>query len=148
MHQLAYMYVEILQYAGRLESMKESVRVAWGAVESNSSQRAKKVVSDSPGLVDFAIGRVNSFLKVARYSFSGSIPPKFEHKLSRHNQRFGKIATTFVSHKDENLLWLGLQQHQSCHSSEMTLLPILLAAVCLGTGNCSSKIVYGSFFLQ
>ena len=30
----------------------------------------------------------------------------------------------------------------------MTPLPILLAAVFLGTGNCSSKIVHGSSFLQ
>ena len=36
-------------------------------------------------------------LKVARYSFSGSIPPKFEHKLRRHKQ---KIATTVVLDKD------------------------------------------------
>ena len=42
--------------------------------------------------------------KVARHSFSGSIPPKFEHKLRRHKQRFGKIATTIVLDKDENLL--------------------------------------------
>ena len=82
-----------------------------------------------------------TLLKVVRgYSFSGSIPPKFEHKLRRHKQRFGKIATTVVSDKDENLLWSRLQWHRSCHSNEMTLLPILLAAVYLGTGNCSSKI--------
>ena len=42
--------------------------------------------------------------KVARYSFSGSIPPKFEHKLRRHKQSLGKIATTVVLDKDENLL--------------------------------------------
>ena len=42
--------------------------------------------------------------KVARYSFSGSLPPKFEHKLRRHKQRFGKIATTVDLDKDENLL--------------------------------------------
>ena len=35
-------------------------------------------------------------LKVARYSFSRPIPPKFEHKLRRHKQSFGKIATTVV----------------------------------------------------
>ena len=34
-----------------------------------------------------------TLFKVARYSFSGSIPPKIEHKLRRHKQRFGKIAT-------------------------------------------------------
>ena len=43
-------------------------------------------------------------LKVARYSFSGSMPPKFEHKLRRHKQSLGKIAPTVVLDKDENLL--------------------------------------------
>ena len=87
-------------------------------------------------------------LKMARYSFSGPIPPKFEHKLRHHKQSFGKIATTVVLDKDENLSWSGLQRHRSCHSNKMTLLPILLVAVYLGTENCSSKIVHGSFFLQ
>ena len=48
--------------------------------------------------------------------------------------------------KDENLSWSGLQWHRSCHSNEMTPLPILLAAIFLGTGNCSYKIVH--FFLS
>ena len=43
-------------------------------------------------------------LKVARYSFPGPIPPKFEHKLRRHKLSFEKIATTVVLDKDENLL--------------------------------------------
>ena len=85
---------------------------------------------------------------MARYSFSRPIPPKFEHKLRRQKENFGKIATTVVLDEDENLLRSGLQRHQSCHSNEMTLLPILLAAVYLGTGNCSSKIIHESFFLQ
>ena len=42
--------------------------------------------------------------KVARYSYSGPIPPKFEDKMRRHKQSFGKIATTVVLDKDENLL--------------------------------------------
>ena len=78
-------------------------------------------------------------LKVALYSFSGSMPPKSEHKLRRHKQRFGKIAATVASDEDENLLWSRLQCHWSCHSNKMTLLPFLLAAVFLGTGICSSK---------
>ena len=45
-----------------------------------------------------------SCFKVARYSFSRSIPPKFERKLRRHKQGFGKIDTTVVLNKDENLL--------------------------------------------
>ena len=47
--------------------------------------------------------RPNCHMKVPRYSFSGSIPAKFEHKLRRHKQTFGKIATTVVLDKDENL---------------------------------------------
>ena len=43
-------------------------------------------------------------LKVARYSFSGSIPPTFERKLRRHKQRFGKTDTTVVLDEDEILL--------------------------------------------
>ena len=66
------------------------------------------------------------------------------------NIRFGSIATTVVLDKEDNLLWSGLQWHRSCHSNEMTLLPILLAAVYLGTGKCSSKIVfvYGPHWTQ
>ena len=43
-------------------------------------------------------------LKVARYSFSGSIPPKCERELRRHLQRFGEINSTVVLDKDETLL--------------------------------------------
>ena len=46
----------------------------------------------------------NSEIKVARYSFSRSIPPKFDRKLRRYKQRFGKIDTTVVLDKGENLL--------------------------------------------
>ena len=46
----------------------------------------------------------HEFITVARYSFSRSILPKFERKLRRHKQRFGKIDTTVVLDKDENLL--------------------------------------------
>ena len=49
--------------------------------------------------------------------------------------------------KVENLLWSGLQWHRSCHSNKMTPLATLLAAVFLGTGNFSFKIVYGGIFL-
>ena len=48
--------------------------------------------------------RTKHSLKVARYSFSRSIPPKFERKLRRYKQRFGKIDTTVVLDKDETLL--------------------------------------------
>ena len=35
----------------------------------------------------------------------------FEHKLRRHKQSFGKIATTVVLDK--------MQRHRSCHSNEI-----------------------------
>ena len=63
--------------------------------------------------------------KVPQYSFSGSIYTcQIGVKTIRcHKQTFGKIATTVVLDKDENLLWSGLQWHRSCHSNEMTPLP-------------------------
>ena len=86
-------------------------------------------------------------MKMARYSFLGSIPAKFEHKLLGHKQTFGKIATTAVLDKDENLLWSGLQWYRSCRSNEMKPLSIMLSPIFL-RGNCSSKIDHRSFFLQ
>ena len=56
--------------------------------------------SAAKGIVPFE----HDLIKVARYSFSRPIPPKFEHKLRRHKQSFGKIATTDVLDKDEDLL--------------------------------------------
>ena len=41
--------------------------------------RAKKVESDSSGLMYFAIGLVNFVLKVARLDFFEGIPAKFEY---------------------------------------------------------------------
>ena len=52
----------------------------------------------------YAVHEVHAIIKVARYSFSGSIPPKFEHKLRLHKQSFEKIATTVELDEDENLL--------------------------------------------
>ena len=45
-------------------------------------------------------------VKLARYSFSGSIPPKFEHKLRRNKERLGKSATKVLSDKDENFVMI------------------------------------------
>ena len=56
------------------------------------------------GMYDNGFGIKKGTFKVARYSFPGPIPPKFEHKLRRHKQSFEKIATTVVLDKDENLL--------------------------------------------
>ena len=85
---------------------------------------------------------------MARYSFQGQYLPSLSINYVSINKDLEKTATTVVFDKDENLLSSGLQRHHSCHSNEMTLLPLLLAAAYLGTENCSSKIVHGSFFLQ
>ena len=68
----------------------------------------------------------------------------------RHKQTFGKIATTVVLAKDENLLWPGLQWHRSCHSNEMNPLPIMLAAIFL-RGNRSQELfppIVASMFVK
>ena len=59
-----------------------------------------------------------------------------------------KDLEIWILDKDENLLCSWLQKHRNCHSNEMKPLPILLAAVFLGTGNSSPKIVHGSSVLQ
>ena len=62
---------------------------------------AAKLHSDLTALQEWAQKWQIKF-KVARYSFSGSIPPKFEHKLRRQKQSLGKSATTVVLDEDEN----------------------------------------------
>ena len=52
------------------------------------------------------------FLRWFDTVLQGQYLPKFENKLRRHKQRFGKIATTVVLDKDENLSWSGLQWHR------------------------------------
>ena len=44
---------------------------------------------------------IKKSIKVAQYSVLGSIPPEFEHKLRRHKQIFGKMATTVVLDKND-----------------------------------------------
>ena len=66
-------------------------------------------IANSQNLTNSMDGHSKGVIKVARYSFSRRIPPKFEHKLRRHKQSFGKIATTVVLDRDENLLLSGLQ---------------------------------------
>ena len=54
------------------------------------------------GCIECVYRCIQHVFKVARYSFSRLIPPKFEHKLRPHKQSFGKIATTVVLDKDDN----------------------------------------------
>ena len=78
-------------------------------LQFHSSCQVKTTFSDGNGIKkslkkNTVEPPLRPLVKVVRYSFSGSIPPKFEHKLRRQNQSFGKIATTVVLDKDENLL--------------------------------------------
>ena len=71
--------------------------------------------------------------------FQGQYLPSLSINYGRgHKQTFGKIATTVVLDKGENLSWSGLHWQRSCHSNEMTLLPIILAALFL-TGKSFSR---------
>ena len=72
---------------------------SFAAIAKNESFDEKFVTAKCSDINDGAM-----HLKVARYSFSGSIPPKFERKLRRHKQGFRKINTAVVLDKDENLL--------------------------------------------
>ena len=56
-----------------------------------SSQRAKKVVSDSPGLVDFAIGLVNSVINLP----DGQVKFFEEFKLQKYCQ-INLLIKTFL----------------------------------------------------
>ena len=71
-----------------------------------TQQLSQKVQHDSRKKERQFAERDKVLVKVARYcnSFSGSVPPKFKHKLRRNKQRFGKIATTVVADINENLL--------------------------------------------
>ena len=78
-------------------------------------------------------------------SFFCNLPDSGRH-MTRPNQVLSMGRRENLGMRlDGNLLWLRLQWHQSCHSNKMTLLPILLAAVFLSTGNCSTKIVLQSW---
>ena len=81
-------------------------------------------------------------LKVALYSFSGSIPPKFEHKLRRHKQRFGKIAATVAS-DDQGCSDIGV-----VIATKWRYYLFYLQQYFSALGSVPLKIVYGGFFLQ
>ena len=86
-----------------------------------------------------------SWFKVARYSFSRPIPPKFEDNLRRHKQSFGKIATTVVLDKDENLLWSGLQWHRSCIATKWRYYLFYLQKYFSALGTVLPKSFTGAF---
>ena len=69
------------------------------------------------------------------------MPPKFGHKIRRHKQRCGKIATTVVLDK---ICYDQGCNHRSGHSNEIAPLSILLAAVFLGTRNWPKSLM-GAF---
>ena len=71
---------------------------------SNATLSTRGFFPERDGVFRARHGRVTRDLKVARYSFSRSIPPKFERKLRSHKQGFAKIDTTVVLDKEEN--WL------------------------------------------
>ena len=77
-------------------------------IEVESSKTKVTVSNLLPRTDDPALNSEAEQVKVARDSFSGSIPPKFEHKLRRHKQSFGKITTTVA-------LQMKICYDQSCN---------------------------------
>ena len=63
--------------------------------------------------------------------FQGQYLPSLSINYVATNKHLEKIATTVVLDKEGNLSWSGLQWHRSCHTNEMTPLPIILAAIFL-----------------
>ena len=116
---------------------------------------AQKILASCPNFyktVERKLGPCNKIGRTGIWKwldtvFQGQYLPSLSINYVATNKHLEKIATTVVLDKEGNLSWSGLQWHRSCHSNEMTPLPIILAAIFL-TGNCSYKIVQGSSFLQ
>ena len=140
------------EYQHGIESHRRTGRFLPGGAVNHLPKKSLQVAQIFTKQSNRNEGRCNNIGRTGIWKwldtvFQGQYLPKFEHKLRRHKQTFGKIATTVVLDKDENLLWSGLQWYRSCRSNEMKPLSIMLAAIFL-RGNCSSKIDHRSFFLQ
>ena len=116
---------------------------------------AQKILASCPNFYKTVERKLGPCSKIGRTGiwkwldtvFQSQYLPSLSINYVATNKHLEKIATTVVLGKEGNLSRSGLQWHRSCHSNEMTPLPIILAAIFL-TGNCSYKIVQGSSFLQ
>ena len=74
--------VRAITFRGIIEKLQKIWTVIW------TDQRAKKVVSDSPGLVDFAIALVNSLLNLSdgqvKYFEEFNLQNNFEINSAHH----------------------------------------------------------------
>ena len=91
-------------------------------------------------------------MKVARYSFSGSIPSKFERKLCRHKQTVRKITTSCIRYSPMKFVMIrvAMTSDRSCYNNKMTPLPsaVNLQQYLLALGTVLTKSFTGAFFLQ
>ena len=106
----------------------------------------RRFATEADWAKDFVFGGEN---EVARYSFWRPIPPKFEHKVCRHKQSFGRIATTVVLDNDENLLWSGCNDIGVVIATKCLPPPIsyFSSAMIPGTGtsqNCSQELSFSN----
>ena len=144
---------------GSLKKWSESigVRAIFGQGRGGGSGNpfAQKILASCPNFyktVERKLGPCNKIGRTGIWKwldtvFQSQYLPSLSINYVATNKNLEKIATTVVLGKEGNLSWSGLQWHRSCHSNEMTPLPIILASIFL-TGNCSYKIVRGSSFLQ
>ena len=88
--------VRAITFRGIIVSWFGKLQKIWNVIWTD--QRAKKVVSDSPGLVDFAIGLVNSVLNLpdgqVKYFEEFNLQKKFEIN-SAHQKIWGLVEMTF-----------------------------------------------------
>ena len=112
--------------------------------QGGGSPFAQKILASCPNFYKTVDRKVEPCNKVGRTGiwkwletvFQSQYLPNLSINYVATNKHLEKIATTVVLDKEGNLSWSGLQWHRSCHSNEMTPLPIILAAIFL-TGNCS-----------
>ena len=76
---------------------------------------------------------------MAWYSFSGSILPKFEHKLRRDKQTWKNCYHNRIRYRWKFVMIMVAMTSELSYN-EMTPLLILLAAVFLSTGKCSREL--------
>ena len=112
--------------------------------ESGTHQRAKKVLSDSPGLVDFAIGLVNSV-----FNFPDRQVMFYEEFELQKNKKFlglvemtsGLVNASFSLPKWQavKIIFFAPCPPRHCHTTNQWILTYLLYTFCRGEGDVGSR---------
>ena len=115
---------------------------------------AQKIISSCPNFYEKVVyekkrgpyfaeqHRAYWHMMVARYSFSGSIPSKFERKLCRHKQTVRKVTTSCIRYSPMKFVMIrvAMTSDRSCYNNKMTPLPTAVT--------CSNIFWHWELFLQ